>query len=160
MRTRTLSAAVAAAAVLALASCSTTVGSSAKGAPSAAAAASPGASGAAPGGAAPTDASPTGPKPAPPSNAGLPPLPDAAATAKLVAALNAIDPAIAKDPAKAVASARTQCQAVYNYPKDHDRLLRLTQETFTSPDHPQGFGPEKSEKILAAVQAGLCPGSR
>jgi hypothetical protein len=154
MRTRTLTVAVMAAAVLGLASCSGSGGSGSDAAPSAAASA------AAPGAATPTDTAPTGPKPAQPSDAGLPPLPDAAATAKLVAALNAIDPAIAKDPAKAVASARTQCQAVYHYPKDHDRLLRLTQQTFTSPDHPQGFGPEKSERILAAVQAGLCPGAR
>ncbi|GAA4993239.1 hypothetical protein [Kitasatospora paranensis] len=160
MRTRTLTVAVMAAAVLGLASCSSSGGSGSDTAPAAGTAPSAAASATASGAATPTDAAPTGPKPAQPSDAGLPPLPDAAATAKLVAALNAIDPAIAKDPAKAVASARTQCQAVYHYPKDHDRLLRLTQQTFTSPDHPQGFGPEKSERILAAVQAGLCPGAR
>ncbi|MFD0527666.1 hypothetical protein ACFQ1I_11495 [Kitasatospora arboriphila] len=54
-------------------------------------------------------------------------------------------------------AARKQCQAVYNYPKDHARLVAVAGSTFTSAAHPKGFGPEVSEKILAAVQAsGLC----
>ncbi|MFJ1706411.1 hypothetical protein [Kitasatospora sp. NPDC088346] len=100
-------------------------------------------------------------KPAPPADAGLPPAPDTAATAKLVAALDAIDPDIvAGKPDKAVEAARAQCQAVYNFPKDRAKLISLAEQRFTSPAHPGGFGPEKAEKILAAVQSTLCDAPR
>ncbi|WP_371495791.1 hypothetical protein OG871_09180 [Kitasatospora sp. NBC_00374] len=100
-------------------------------------------------------------KSAPPADAGLPPAPDGAATAKLVAALDAIDPDIvAGKPDKAVEAARTQCQAIYNFPKDRAKLIALAEQRFTSPAHPGGFGPEKAEKILAAVQSTLCDAPR
>lgn len=97
-------------------------------------------------------------KAAPPADAGLPAKPDAAVTAKLVAALAAIDKDIVDGkPDKAVDNARNQCQAIYNFPKDHAKLVDLTNHRFTSPTHPNGFGPETAEKILSAVQATLCP---
>ena len=85
-------------------------------------------------------------------------MPDTDTAAKLVAALKALNPDIVSaGPEKTVEAARKECQAVYNYPKDHAKLVELTGSTFTSAAHPQGFGPEVSEKILAAVQAsGLC----
>ncbi|MER8187345.1 hypothetical protein [Kitasatospora sp. NPDC094015] len=96
-------------------------------------------------------------KPAPPSDAGLPPAPDSAATAKLIAALDAIDPEIvAGKPDKAVDAARNQCQAIFNFPKDRPKLVELTNQRFTSPAHPGGFGPEKADKILTALQSTLC----
>ncbi|MEV8097036.1 hypothetical protein [Kitasatospora sp. NPDC085879] len=161
MRTRSLTVVVAAVAVLGLAGCSGSTGSASKADPaapaSAGAPATPAASGAAASDAAAAPA-PTGPKPAPPSDAGLPAKPDTDTAAKLVAALKALNPDIVSaGPEKTVEAARKECQAVYNYPKDHAKLVELTGSTFTSAAHPQGFGPEVSEKILAAVQAsGLC----
>ncbi|PBC71489.1 hypothetical protein BX265_6097 [Streptomyces sp. TLI_235] len=155
MRTRSLTVVVAAVAVLGLAGCSGSTGSASKADPAAPASAGAPATPAASGAAA---SAPTGPKPAPPSDAGLPAKPDTDTAAKLVAALKALNPDIVSaGPEKTVEAARKECQAVYNYPKDHAKLVELTGSTFTSATHPQGFGPEVSEKILAAVQAsGLC----
>ncbi|MEV4615359.1 hypothetical protein AB0K43_22630 [Kitasatospora sp. NPDC049258] len=106
-------------------------------------------------------ATPEASKPAPPSDAGLPPAPDGAATAKLIAALDAIDPEIvAGKPEKAVDAARNQCQAIFNFPKDRPKLVELTNQRFTSPAHPNGFGPEKADKILTALQSTLCTAPR
>ncbi|WP_052390869.1 hypothetical protein [Streptomyces sp. NRRL B-24484] len=160
MRTRSLTVVVAAVAALGLAGCSGSTGSTPKADPaapaSAAAPATPAASGAA--ASDPAAATPTGAKPAPPSDAGLPAEPDAGTAAKLVAALKALNPDIVSaGPEKTVEAARKECQAVYNYPKDRAKLVEVTGSTFTSATHPQGFGPEVSAKILAAVQAsGLC----
>ncbi|MEV6210017.1 hypothetical protein [Kitasatospora sp. NPDC051914] len=155
MRTRTLTAALAAAAVLGLAGCSSS-GSAPKADPAAGpatATTAPAASGT--GAAQDTAASP---KPAPPSDAGLPAKPDSGTADKLVAALKALDPDIvSRGPEATVEAARKQCQAVYNFPKDHAKLVELTGQNFTSAAHPKGFGPETSEKILTALQAsGLC----
>ncbi|WP_354639165.1 hypothetical protein [Kitasatospora camelliae] len=117
---------------------------------SAAASPEPGATGAGGSSAAPS-------KPAPPTDAGLPAKPDAVAAKALTAALDAIDPEIVGgNPEQAVERARATCQMVYNFPKDRPKQVELTDQKFTSPQHPKGFGPEKAEKILAAVQAGLC----
>ncbi|WP_406206433.1 hypothetical protein OH807_32820 [Kitasatospora sp. NBC_01560] len=107
---------------------------------------------------APAANSPAPPKPAPPADAGLPSKPGDGATAKLVAALDAIDPAIVGGKAdQAVDRARNQCQSMYQFPKDRAKLVELANQRFTAPDHPQGFGTEKAEKILDALRATLCP---
>ncbi|MFE7559677.1 hypothetical protein [Kitasatospora sp. NPDC057500] len=52
---------------------------------------------------------------------------------------------------------RDQCTSVAQYPTDQPKLVELTGKRFISPGHPQGFGPEKSAKILAAVRTHICP---
>ncbi|MGW4891863.1 hypothetical protein ACWEQL_06295 [Kitasatospora sp. NPDC004240] len=172
MRTRLLAATLTALAVVGLAACSGS-GSDSKAAASptgasAPATAAPSAPGtpaattaptAAPTAApAPGETTPAPAKPAPPSDAGLPAKPDAAATAKVIAALEAIDPAIVGGkPEQAVDRARNQCQSMYQFPKDRAKLIELADQRFTAPDHPQGFGPEKAEKIVDALRTTLCP---
>ncbi|MEV7780317.1 hypothetical protein [Kitasatospora sp. NPDC088351] len=105
-----------------------------------------------------TPDAPAASKPAPPADAGLPTKPDAGLTTRLVAALDAIDPAIVGGkPEQAVDRARNQCQSMYQFPKDRAKLVELVNQRFTAPDHPQGFGGEKAEKILDALRTTLCP---
>ncbi|MET8543339.1 hypothetical protein ABZW03_22215, partial [Kitasatospora sp. NPDC004799] len=97
-------------------------------------------------------------KPAPPADAGLPAKPGDDLTAKLVSALDAIDPAIVGGkPDQAVDRARNQCQAMYQFPKDKQKLVELANQRFTSADHPQGFGADTAAKINEALLATLCP---
>ncbi|MCX5213649.1 hypothetical protein OG689_31015 [Kitasatospora sp. NBC_00240] len=89
---------------------------------------------------------------------GIPPTPDAATTAKYIAALTAIDPEIVdKKPDRAVSRGRDQCTSIGTWPNDRQRLLDLTGQRFTSSKHPDGFGPEKASLILDVVHANLCP---
>ncbi|MEU6237336.1 hypothetical protein [Kitasatospora sp. NPDC047058] len=128
--------------------------------PAAPAPATPGgpASGTSSPGAADAPNTPAPPKPAPPTDAGLPTKPGNEATAKLVAALEAIDPAIVGGkPEQAVDRARNQCQSMYQFPKDRAKLVELANQRFTDAGHPQGFGTEKAEKIIDALRATLCP---
>ncbi|MFJ9839628.1 hypothetical protein ACIRYZ_04035 [Kitasatospora sp. NPDC101155] len=121
----------------------------ADGATGAPAGSSPGADGSAPA------------KPAPPADAGLPAKPDSDLTGKVVAALNAIDPAIVGGkPDQVVEQARKQCQSMYQFPKDKAKLIELANQHFTSPDHPQGFGPDTAAKINDALRTTLCPSPR
>ncbi|MEV7353490.1 hypothetical protein [Kitasatospora sp. NPDC091276] len=110
---------------------------------------------------APDSGSPGAPapaKPTPPSDAGLPGKPGTDLTGKLVAALDAIDPAIVGGkPDQAVDRARNQCQALFQFPKDKSKLVELANQRFTSPDHPQGFGPDTAAKINDALRTTLCP---
>lgn len=169
MRLRATLLACTAAAALTLSACSSSGSTAAGTAPSTSApSAAPSAAGSPSGAVAPSEPAPQGSsaapeasKPAPPADAGLPPAPDAAATAKLVAALDAIDPDIvAGKPEKAVEAARNQCQAVFSFPKDRQKLIDLTNQRFTSAKHPEGFGAQKAEQILTALQADLCPAPR
>ncbi|MGA5817446.1 hypothetical protein ACPC54_06255 [Kitasatospora sp. NPDC094028] len=184
MRTRLLAATLTAFAAVSLAACSSSgsgSGSATAAAGSPTPAASTAASGApASGTAAPTAGSTTDPastapapadggtpgasapaKPAAPADAGLPGKPDADQTAKLVAALNAIDPGIVGGkPDQAVERARTQCQSIYQFPKDKQKLVDTANQRFTSPEHPQGFGPETAAKINDALRTTLCPPPR
>ncbi|MFD8702060.1 hypothetical protein ACFV1W_05435 [Kitasatospora sp. NPDC059648] len=184
MRTRLLAASLTALAAVSLAACSSSGSGSgtgsdkataAAGSPTVAATTAPGAATAgatasaptAPGTPAPSGSSAPGAdgsapaKPAPPADAGLPAKPDADLTGKVVAALNAIDPAIVGGkPDQAVEQARKQCQAMYQFPKDTAKLVELAGQHFTSPDHPQGFGPDTSAKINDALRATLCPPQR
>lgn len=88
---------------------------------------------------------------------GLPPKPDAATTARYIAALDAIDPDIVhgKEDA-AVSRGRDQCSSIGQH-KSQDELIKLTLQRFTSPTHPQGHGPEKAAKILTVVHDNICP---
>lgn len=184
MRTRLLAASLTALAAVSLAACSSSgSGSSpgsdkatvAAGSPTVAATATAGATAEATA-PAPTTAAPSAPsapastpssdgsapaKPAPPADAGLPAKPDADLTGKVVAALNAIDPAIVGGkPDQVVEQARKQCQALYQFPKDKAKLAELASQHFTSPEHPQGFGPDTAAKIDDALRATLCPAPR
>jgi hypothetical protein len=90
--------------------------------------------------------------------AGIPPKPDAATKQSYIMELVAIDPDIVHGKEdKAVSRGRDQCSGVKKWPSDQARLVDLTQKRFTSPDHPEGFGPDKSAQILAAVRKYLCP---
>ncbi|MFI6152736.1 hypothetical protein ACIBCA_08585 [Kitasatospora sp. NPDC051170] len=178
MRTRLLAATLTAFAAVSLAACSSSdsgSGSSAAGSPTTTAAASADgatasaaptgdATGTAPASTPADGASPGAPapaKPAPPTDAGLPGKPDADLTAKLVAALDAIDPAIVDGkPGQAVERARSQCQAIFQFPKDKQKLTDLADQRFTSPQHPQGLGPETAAKINDALRSTLCPPPR
>ncbi|WP_394620115.1 hypothetical protein JNUCC0626_13715 [Lentzea sp. JNUCC 0626] len=78
--------------------------------------------------------------------------------AAFVAALDAIDKDIAHGKAeKAYDRGRNQCDSIKNNPNDRAKLLDLTRQRFTSPDHPEGFPPATVEKILDAVKTHLCP---
>ncbi|MFD4655250.1 hypothetical protein ACFWP2_06405 [Kitasatospora sp. NPDC058444] len=187
MRTRLLAATLTALAAVSLAACSSSgsgsnKATSAAGSPTTSAASAPVPSDAAttpaapaPGTAAPTadgatdapapdagaSGAPAPAKPAPPADAGLPAKPGNDLAAKLVSALDAIDPAIVGGkPDQAVDRARNQCQAMYQFPKDKQKLVDLANQRFTSADHPQGFGPDTAAKINEALLATLCPPSR
>ena len=94
-----------------------------------------------------------------PATGGLPPKPDAATTEKYIAALKKIDADIVgdKDDSAIVNRGRDQCSSVSEWPDDEAKLIKLTNQRFTSPDHPDGFGEKKSKKILAAVRKYICP---
>lgn len=90
--------------------------------------------------------------------AGIRPKPDAATKQSYITELVAIDPDIVHGKEdKAVNRGRGQCSSVKEWPSDQAKLVDLTQKRFTSPDHPEGFGPGKSTQILAAVRKYLCP---
>lgn len=127
--------------------------------PTAAPATTPATPAPAPGTGEPTaDGTPAPPKPAPPSDAGLPPQPDAELTAKVIAALKSVDPAIVGDqPDRAVERARAQCQSMELSPRDVAKQVELAQQRFTTTEHPQGFGPEKAGRIVEVLRATLCP---
>ncbi|GJF30701.1 hypothetical protein KNE206_34010 [Kitasatospora sp. NE20-6] len=61
-------------------------------------------------------------------------------------------------PARAGSTARdARRRSVHDFPGDHAGLVELTEQRFTSAGHPQGFGPEASERVRAAVVASLRP---
>ncbi|WP_329383176.1 hypothetical protein OG625_20900 [Streptomyces sp. NBC_01351] len=93
-----------------------------------------------------------------PKGKGIPPKPDAATQAKYIAALTAIDPDVVNTkPDKAVDRGRNQCETIANFPTDKQKQTDLTNQRFTSPTHPDGFGQAKAAKILDAVHTHLCP---
>ena len=99
---------------------------------------------------------------APPTMASTPPDPAPATIAAYIKDLNAIDPASVHgtdDTAtrRAVRRGLWQCDSIRDWPTDRARLIRLTGERFTSPDHPDGFGLVMSGRILDVVHTRLCP---
>ncbi|WP_066359838.1 DUF732 domain-containing protein [Herbidospora mongoliensis] len=89
---------------------------------------------------------------------GIPPAPDTDTQAKFIAALEAIDPDIVHgDEEKAVDRARNQCSSVKENPDEKAQLVKLTNQRFSSPDHPEGFGTAKATRILTAVRKHICP---
>ena len=54
---------------------------------------------------------------------------------------------------------RDQCTAIREHPGDRARLIDLTEQRFTTPDHPEGFGERKAAAILDVVRERICPGS-
>lgn len=102
------------------------------------------------------------PAPAEPSAAaglpGLPPAPDAATQDAYVAALKKIDPDIVgdKDTRALVNRGRDTCTTIAET-QDEAELIAATNQRFTAPGHPDGFGEAKAKRILAAVRQYICP---
>jgi len=170
MRIRTLVLAGTISAALALTGCSAKSKSSSADGPAASASATatgPGSAAATPtaGGSTQADSSATASggesaKPTPPADAGMPTKPDDATVNRVVAALDAVNKDIVGGNKElAVDHARAACQMIYNFPKDRPKLVVLTNQLFSTPAHPDGFGPETADKILTAVQSSLCPTS-
>jgi hypothetical protein len=92
------------------------------------------------------------------SAAHVPPKPDTSTAAAYTTALDAIDPDIVHGkPDKAIDRGRDQCTNVAEWPNDRDKLVGLVEQRFSSPHHPNGFGREKSSRILDMVRRYLCP---
>lgn len=90
--------------------------------------------------------------------AGLPPKPDAATARAFVDALNAIDPDIVhgKDE-KAVSRGSDTCGIIKRYPDDQAKQIEQTNKRWISANHPDGHGLATAEKILHAAHEHLCP---
>ncbi|MFG2670500.1 hypothetical protein [Streptomyces sp. NPDC048445] len=92
--------------------------------------------------------------------AGLPPEPNAEATAAYIKALNAIDPRIVK-PGKddqAVSRGISQCGSIKTTPKDRAKLVELTLDRFTiSTRLPDINNADTGGKVLDVVHKNLCP---
>ncbi|MEU9298819.1 hypothetical protein [Streptomyces sp. NPDC048266] len=90
--------------------------------------------------------------------AGIPADPDTATATAYIADLNAIDGDIVhgKDE-KAISRGLNQCRSIKDG-KDRAKLIDLTNSRFSSPNHPEGHGLPKAERILDVVHKRLCPG--
>lgn len=85
------------------------------------------------------------------------PPPNRATVRQYIADLNAIDIDIVHgDVDTAVNRGRAQCASIAQFPKDTDRLLKLVNERFTSPRHPNGFGDTAAVRILLVIRQHLC----
>ncbi|WP_306204901.1 hypothetical protein [Actinoplanes sp. RD1] len=86
------------------------------------------------------------------------PAPDDKTAGKFVAALKRIDPEIVEDGTQQVVDrGLDQCGSVQEFPDNQASLISTTNQRFTSPGHPKGFGKTKAKKILAAVRKYICP---
>ncbi len=86
------------------------------------------------------------------------PEPDEATWKTYIADLVAIDPDIVHGKEeKAVDRGRDQCSSISGGDLTRAKLVDLTRQRFTSPSHPEGFGPEVAARILDVVHARLCP---
>lgn len=97
-------------------------------------------------------------------DAGIPPKPDQATTDAYIAALEAINPGIVYrggdttgDIDTAIDRGRNQCSTIQASPDDRARQIETTNQRFTSPDAPDGWGPETAARILDVVHQHLCP---
>lgn len=104
-------------------------------------------------------AAPPPPAGGPPPDGAPPPPPDRATAEAYVADLRRIDPAIVGDGdlRELVDRGRDQCAAIRESPGDRARLITLTDQRFTAPEHPDGFGAEKAAAILDVIRARICP---
>jgi hypothetical protein len=99
-----------------------------------------------------TATAPTGTAPvATPGTGGLPTLADGPRKDAFLAAVRAVDPALAADPDRAVANGRTQCKRIATDPETADHL---TAERFGSPDHP--LTDAQGAAINSALKLTLC----
>ncbi|MEO3751259.1 DUF732 domain-containing protein [Streptomyces sp. B6B3] len=90
--------------------------------------------------------------------AGIAPEPDAATADAYLAALDAIDPEIdGDDPESAISRGRDTCRTIHDHPDDRAQQIEQTNQRFTHPDHPDGWGRETAERILDAAHEHLCP---
>ncbi|WP_433719833.1 hypothetical protein ACQP2Y_33445 [Actinoplanes sp. CA-051413] len=117
--------------------------------------AGPPAGGPPPGGSPP----PGGPPPGGPPPPGMPPPPDRATAEAYVADLRQIDAAIVGDGdiRRLVDRGLNQCASVKEWPDDQAKLVALTNQRFTAPDHPDGFGEATAARILEVVRKRICP---
>lgn len=91
------------------------------------------------------------------AEAGIPPEPDTATWRRYINALKAINPDIVHGKEeKAVDRGRNQCSSFKKH-TDRAKLVDLTNQRFTSPDHPEGFGLSTASLILDVVHEHLCP---
>lgn len=90
--------------------------------------------------------------------AGLPPSPAPQPRKAFIDGLNAIDSDIVhgKDD-KAISRGINQCSSIKSSPDDQAKLIDLTNQRFTSPNHPEGHGLAKAEQILDLVHKHICP---
>jgi hypothetical protein len=86
-----------------------------------------------------------------PGTGGLPTLADGPRKDAFLAAVRAVDPALAADPDRAVANGRTQCKRIATDPETADHL---TAERFGSPDHP--LTDAQGAAINSALKLTLC----
>lgn len=92
------------------------------------------------------------------ADTGIPPEPDQATADAYIAALDAIDPGITRDdPESAIDRGRNLCSTIHSNPDDRARQVETTNQRFTSPDHPDGWGPDIAGQILDVVHLHLCP---
>lgn len=91
--------------------------------------------------------------------AGIPPKPDAETRAAYLAALDDINPEIIgdHDPDRIVDRGRDQCRTFTDWPGDRDKQLIFLNTRFSSPEHPEGFGPATATRIEAVIREHLCP---
>ncbi|MGW8365089.1 hypothetical protein ACWGK1_31615 [Streptomyces wedmorensis] len=90
--------------------------------------------------------------------AGIPADPDTATAAAYIADLDAIDKDIVHGKEeKAISRGLNQCRSIKDG-KDRAKLIELTNSRFSSPNHPDGHGLTKAEKIIDVVHKRLCPG--
>lgn len=88
---------------------------------------------------------------------GIPAEPDQATADAYIEALNAINPAIVGgDSEKAIDRGRDLCSTISANP-DRPAQVESANQRFTSPDHPEGWGPELAVQILDVVHQYLCP---
>lgn len=101
----------------------------------------------------------TAPSSAAPPPAAVVSAPDAEHRAAYLQALDRIDPDIVHGrPDTAVSRGRDLCQkTTQEWVDGRAQIVKQAEERFSSPDHPDGFGPAKAARIVDAARQGLCP---
>ncbi|MGW0792823.1 hypothetical protein ACWD04_32590 [Streptomyces sp. NPDC002911] len=89
--------------------------------------------------------------------AGLPAEPNPAQRQVYLESLNAIDTDIVHGKDDKAVSRGINGGTVKTSPDDCIKLIKTTNSRFTSPDHPDGHGTIKAERILNVVRENICP---